>query len=82
MHLEIVTPDKKVYEGAATGVQVPGIKGSFEVLENHAPLVSALSVGTVRVSNGSTTEHYAIDGGVIEVLKNQVVILAESAVKQ
>jgi F-type H+-transporting ATPase subunit epsilon len=80
MQLEIVTPDRKVYEGPAAGVQVPGIQGSFEVLENHAALVSALGAGTVRVAKSDGTDYYDIDGGVIEVLNNQIVILAESAV--
>jgi F-type H+-transporting ATPase subunit epsilon len=80
MQLEIVTPDKKVYEGPSSGVQVPGIQGSFEVLENHAAIVSALGPGTVRVAKAGGAEYYDIDGGVIEVLNNQIVILAESAV--
>lgn len=81
MQVEIVTPDKKVFEGTATGVQVPGTAGSFEVLANHAPVISALEKGKVRVrtQNGSY-QYFEIDGGVIEVLQNNVIVLAESAV--
>jgi F-type H+-transporting ATPase subunit epsilon len=82
MHLEIITPDQKVFEGDIKGVQVPGSKGSFEVLENHAPVVSTLERGTVRVFDGKSNLLYTIDSGVIEVLNNKVIILAESAVKQ
>ncbi len=80
MKLEIVTPDKKVFQGPASGVQVPGVEGSFEVLENHAALVSALGEGTVRITSGGKSEYFDIDGGVIEVLNNTIVILAETAV--
>ncbi|MCS7018272.1 MAG: ATP synthase F1 subunit epsilon [Cytophagales bacterium] len=81
MQVEIITPDKKVFEGAASGIQVPGTAGSFEVLENHAPIISVLEKGKVRVRipDGSY-QYFAIDGGVIEVLKNRVIVLAESAV--
>ncbi|WP_250630167.1 ATP synthase F1 subunit epsilon [Rhodoflexus caldus] len=81
MQVEIITPDRKVFEGAATGVQVPGTGGSFEVLENHAPIISALEKGKVRVrtQNGSY-QYFEIDGGVIEVLQNNVIVLAESAI--
>jgi F-type H+-transporting ATPase subunit epsilon len=80
MQVEIITPDRKVFEGTATAVQVPGVSGSFEVLENHAPIISVLEKGKVRVRTQSGGSHYfAIDGGVIEVLQNKVIVLAESA---
>ncbi|MCU0451109.1 MAG: ATP synthase F1 subunit epsilon [Bernardetiaceae bacterium] len=79
MQLEIITPDQKVFEGSAKGVQVPGSQGLFEVLENHAALVSALEAGQVRVNTGAGLQYYRIDGGVIEVLNNKVIILAEAA---
>jgi len=82
MKLQIVTPDTKVYEGEATAVQVPGSKGSFEVLDNHAPVVSSLDAGTVRVKEKGATHFFTIDGGVIEILNNKVVVLVESATKQ
>ncbi len=80
MKLEIITPDEKIFEGEAMGVKVPGVNGSFEVLDHHAPLVSALEKGEVRI-HGQESHRLQIDGGVIEVLDNHVVILAESVIK-
>ena len=83
MLLEIVTPDQKVFQGEVNGVKVPGSKekGSFEVLENHAPIISTLEKGTVRITTAGGAQTYVdIDSGVIEVLNNKVVILAESAI--
>jgi len=79
MNLEIITPDKTIYEGEAELVQLPGIDGSFEILNNHAPLISALKKGKVKVrkSKGDKDEFYEINGGVIEVLNNKVLVLAE-----
>lgn len=79
MYLEIVTPEKKVFEGEVNSVQMPGSQGSFEVLDNHAALISSLDKGkvVVRSSNG---EKFMIDGGVAEVKNNKVVILAETLI--
>ena len=78
MHLEIITPDRKVYDGEATSVRFPGTDGSFEVLNNHAPLIAALKEGDVTVTGaGGGTFH--ISGGIVEVLHNKVTVLAESA---
>ncbi len=82
MYLEIVTPEQKVFEGEVKGVQVPGSKGSFEVLENHAAIVSTLDKGIVKVDDGKTDLRFLIDSGVIEVQHNKVVVLAESVIKQ
>jgi F-type H+-transporting ATPase subunit epsilon len=82
MLLEIITPDQQVYQGEVTGVQVPGSKGSFEVLDNHAPVVSTLEKGKVRINDKGKYTYITIDSGVIEVLNNKAVILAESAVKE
>ena len=78
MHLEIITPDKKVFSGKVNVVQVPGTKGLFEVLEYHAPIISTLEKGRVKIVEGSAESFFQIDGGVIEVKNNQVIILAES----
>lgn len=79
MQLEIITPDKKLYEGEVKLVKVPGSKGSFEVLKNHAPIISTLSRGGVKVIDKSDkTTVYDIGGGVIEVKNNRIIILAES----
>lgn len=79
MQVEIITPDKEIYKGEATLVQLPGIDGSFEILNNHAPLISALKEGKIKLkkTKESQDEFYEINGGVIEVLNNKVLILAE-----
>ena len=78
MKLEIITPDKTVYSGEVKLIQLPGIDGSFEILQNHAPLISILKEGSIRIKDSSKKEeHFEVNGGVIEVLKNKVLILAE-----
>jgi F-type H+-transporting ATPase subunit epsilon len=82
MELEILTPEKRLFSGKVYGVQLPGIDGSFEILEKHAPLVSALGAGNVKVLNdksGNNTTSYHVNGGFIEVLNNKVVVLVEGA---
>jgi F-type H+-transporting ATPase subunit epsilon len=82
MNLEILTPEKKLYSGEVYGVQMPGISGSFEVLEKHAPIVSALKAGRVKVLKDKQQNHLAffdITGGFVEVLNNKVTLLAEGA---
>lgn len=78
MQLDILTPDNKVFSGEVSSVSVPGTAGSFTVLNNHAPIISTLDNGTVKVKSQQGTETFTINGGVIEVLKNKVIILAES----
>jgi F-type H+-transporting ATPase subunit epsilon len=78
MYLEIITPDKKIFSGKVSSVQVPGSKGSFAVLEFHAPVISTLEKGKVKVTEGRAESFYEISGGVIEVKDNNVIILAES----
>jgi len=78
MNIEIITPDKTLFEGTATLVQLPGIDGSFEILNNHAPLISVLGKGKIKIENeDKKTEYFEVNGGVIEVLKNKILILAE-----
>jgi F-type H+-transporting ATPase subunit epsilon len=78
MLLEILTPEKKLFSGDVQGVQLPGIDGLFEVLDKHAPLVSALSAGQVKVLNKSAAaETYAIQGGFVEVINNKTTVLVE-----
>lgn len=83
MELEILTPERKLYSGEVYGVQLPGISGSFEVLEKHAPLVSALKEGTVKILKDKTTvvATFTITGGFAEVLNNKVSVLAEGALE-
>ena len=81
MELEILTPTGKLFSGTVYGVQLPGISGSFEILEKHAPLVSALGNGNIKVLNdksGNNNTNYTIKGGFIEVLNNKCVVLVES----
>ncbi|MDE3234858.1 MAG: ATP synthase F1 subunit epsilon [Bacteroidota bacterium] len=78
MNLEILTPEKKVYSGEVYGVQLPGITGLFEVLDKHAPIVSALGKGKIKVLKDKTnTESYQIQGGFVEVLNNKATVLVE-----
>lgn len=78
MHLEIITPDKKVFEGEVAIVTFPGSDGSFQVLNNHAPLVSLLTDGVVEYKTSDKgTSQVRITGGVVEVLKNKVIVLAD-----
>lgn len=79
MYLEIISPEKKVYEGEINLLKVPGSKGAFEILENHAPIISILSKGTIKVIDKSNKEHtFEIDGGVIEDKDNKIIVLVES----
>ncbi|MEI6764227.1 MAG: ATP synthase F1 subunit epsilon [Bacteroidota bacterium] len=78
MFLEIITPDATIFAGEASLIQLPGKDGSFEILNNHAPLVSVLKKGKVRIVNSEKkSEFFEIKGGVIEVLKNKIIVLAE-----
>jgi len=81
MILEILTPEKKLYSGDVYGVQLPGISGLFEVLDKHAPLVSALKKGNLKVlKTKSQFENYTIQGGFVEILNNKATILVEGAI--
>lgn len=80
MQLEILTPEKKLYSGEVYGVQLPGVSGLFEILDKHAPLVSALGTGNVKVlKDKSATENYMIKSGFVEVSNNKVTVLVEGA---
>jgi F-type H+-transporting ATPase subunit epsilon len=78
MNLEIITPDKKVFAGEANAVTLPGSDGQFQVLNNHAPLVSTLDRGNVVIDVNGVKQTMIIDGGVVEVLNNKVLVLAEA----
>lgn len=78
MYLEIITPDKKVFAGEVEAAQFPGANGSFEVLNGHAPLISTMEQGRVRLTTSKGQEFFTIDGGVVEVLNNKIIVLAES----
>ena len=76
MHLEILTPEKKIFDGDVTIVTFPGANGSFQVMDNHAPLISLLNKGKVEYKGKEGSQSVIISGGVVEVLKNKVVVLA------
>ena len=80
MNLEILTPEHKVFTGEVSGIQLPGVEGSFEILENHAPMVAALGKGKMKIikSKGST-ELYRIEGGFVETMQNKTIVLLEGA---
>lgn len=77
MHLEILTPEKKVFEGDVTSATFPGADGSFQILDNHAPLISLLQAGVVEYKGKEGASSLAVTGGVVEVLKNKVILLAD-----
>ncbi len=82
MNLEILTPDKKIFSGDVYGVQLPGIDGMFEVLEKHAPLVSALKAGKLKIlKDKNITSLYTIHSGFVEVLNNRTTVLVEGAIE-
>lgn len=82
MILEILTPGSKIFSDEVTGVQLPGIHGQFEVLNRHAPLVSALGKGVLKIFlDKHNAESYSISGGFVEVLQNKVIVLVEQAKK-
>jgi len=79
LYLEIITPAKIVYKGNIESITIPGVKGSFQVLKNHAPLISVFEIGLVKVKeNVNTTKYFATGGGTVEVLNNNVLVLADS----
>jgi F-type H+-transporting ATPase subunit epsilon len=78
MKLEIVTPDQTIFEGEAQLVQLPGLDGSFEILDHHMPMIAGLKKGQLKVVDSSKKEQFIeINGGVVEVLENKVMILAQ-----
>jgi len=82
MLLEIIAPDQELYSGEVDLVQVPGSKGSFEILRNHAPIISTLEKGQIKiVDQKGGVRFFEVDGGVIEAKNNKIIVLAESAKK-
>jgi len=78
MLLEIISPDNKLYSGEVDLVQVPGSKGSFQILKNHAPIISTLDEGKIKiVDEKGKTSFFEIGGGVIEAKNNKIIVLAE-----
>ena len=77
MKIEIITPDKKLYEGEVKSAVFPGSEGSFGLLDNHAPMIATLKSGKVELTEaGNNKLEFAVKGGVVEVLRNKVIVLA------
>ena len=77
--LEIVTPEKQVFSEEVDSVVCPGIEGELGVLPHHAPLVTTLGYGELRIRKGSQVDFYAIAGGFLQVRPDKVVVMAETA---
>lgn len=83
LHLEIITTDRKIFSGDVISVTAPGTLGEFQVLYNHAPLVSTLDIGIIKiVSTTQNEEVFASSGGILEVRDNKIIILAEAIEKE
>ena len=79
MLLEIITPDKRIYSGEVKLVKLPGSKGSFEILNNHAPIISTLDKGSIKVvEETGQILFFEVDGGIVENKDNKIIVLAES----
>jgi F-type H+-transporting ATPase subunit epsilon len=77
LKLKIVSPEKVVYDGEAESVVVPGLLGQFEILNNHAPIISSLTSGTVTYTNREGKQSINVRGGFVEMKKNEVCICVE-----
>ena len=76
MKLQIVTPDKELFSGEVESVVLPGTDGLIGVLSNHAPMVTSLKEGKIKINVDKEEKFFDVNGGVVEVLKNNVIILA------
>ena len=79
MELEIITPERELFKGEVESVKLPGTNGGFEVLNNHAPIISTLTKGMIRVTTNKkeASREFEIGGGVIEMQENKIIVLAE-----
>ncbi len=83
MQLDILTPEKKIYEGDVYGIYLPGVQGYFEILDKHAPMVAALGEGEMKIlTDKNSSELYTIQGGFLEMNNNKAVVLIEGAEKK
>lgn len=82
MNITVLSPDEEIFQGSITSVKVPGVGGQFEVLNNHAPIVSALGTGEVRIlKDGGEKMTFKIEKGFLEVLNNEVSLLVQGVEK-
>jgi F-type H+-transporting ATPase subunit epsilon len=83
MKLDIITPDSTIFSGEVTSVSVPGADGRFQVLKGHAPIISTLVEGPLKFSPvGGEEQFFRAFGGVVEVLKNKIIVLVERIEKE
>jgi F-type H+-transporting ATPase subunit epsilon len=75
MIVEILTPDKTLFSGEADVVTLPGAQGSFQILKNHAPMIANLSKGILSIKSAEGKQQFDVNGGLVEVLKNKVIVL-------
>lgn len=80
-NLEIITPEKPVFKDQIEAVTIPGSLGSFQILKDHAPIISSFEVGVIKVKKGSTESFFTTSGGTVEVNHNHVLVLADSIEK-
>ncbi len=81
LNLEIITPEKPIFKDRIEAVTIPGTLGSFQILKDHAPLISSFEVGIIKVKNDIAETFYTTSGGTIEVNQNKVLVLADSIEK-
>lgn len=82
LYLEIVTPSRIIFSGNVKSVTVPGELGSFQILYNHAPIISNLTIGEVKVvKEDGTLDYYATNGGFVLVFKNRITVISDSLIK-
>ena len=81
LNLEIITPEKPIFRDQIEAVTIPGTQGSFQILKNHAPLISSFEIGIIKVQKSNVETFYTTAGGTVEVSKNQVLVLADSIEK-
>lgn len=81
LNLEIITPEKSVFKGQVDSITIPGSLGSFQVLKNHAPLISNFEVGVISVKKNGEVNRFTTSGGTVEVKDNDVLVLADTAEK-
>jgi F-type H+-transporting ATPase subunit epsilon len=81
LNLEIITPEKPIFKDQIEAVTIPGTLGSFQILKNHAPIISSFEIGIIKVRKSDVETYYTTSGGTVEVNKNQVLVLADSIEK-
>jgi F-type H+-transporting ATPase subunit epsilon len=81
LNLEIITPEKPIFRDQIEAVTIPGTQGSFQILKDHAPIISSFEIGIIKVKKASAETFYTTAGGTVEVSKNNVLVLADSIEK-